>query len=32
METATNTGLKDFWGNDAIDYGTKAEMKGRNNE
>jgi len=22
----SNTGLKDFWGNDAIDYGTKAEM------
>ena len=24
MEVATN--LKDFWGNDAIDYGSKAEM------
>ena len=22
----TNTGLKDFWGNDAIDYGSDAEM------
>ena len=29
MESATTTGLKDFWGNDAIDFGEDREMSSK---